>query len=353
MSEYQYYEFQAIDRPLKKADQAALRALSTRANITSTSFTNSYEWGDFKGDPVKLMERFFDVHLYLASWGTRQVMVRLPKALVPRDRLDRFLHGLDCATIHETGGHLILDISANYDEIDDDDDGSGWLGTLATLRADLLAGDCRMLCLVWLLAVQNKELPDEEPEPLLGTGPMTAALEAFANFFVLDPDLVAAAAERQVPAISGTALSTDAAKLISAMPDDEKTKLLLPQVSAERPRTAGELRARAEVIAEERNRAAAEEAAKERLIQAEKARKQQRARMDALERRGESAWMEVEMEIERRNASGYNTAMTLLSDLCAIAENRGTTMDFARRIAIIRERHARKAAFIARLQELH
>lgn len=43
MSEYQYYEFQAVDRPLGEADQKALRALSTRAQITTTSFTNSYE----------------------------------------------------------------------------------------------------------------------------------------------------------------------------------------------------------------------------------------------------------------------------------------------------------------------
>ena len=64
MSEYQYYEFQAIDRPLDKSDLKALRALSTRARITATSFTNSYEWGDFKGDPRSLMERWFDLHLY-------------------------------------------------------------------------------------------------------------------------------------------------------------------------------------------------------------------------------------------------------------------------------------------------
>ena len=51
MGEFQYYEFQAIDRPLDREDQAALRALSTRARITAASFTNHYEWGDFKGDP--------------------------------------------------------------------------------------------------------------------------------------------------------------------------------------------------------------------------------------------------------------------------------------------------------------
>src|SRR6202021_2874773 len=61
MSEYQYYEFQAIHRPVSEADRQALRDLSTRARITATSFTNTYEWGDFKGDPAKLMEQWFDL----------------------------------------------------------------------------------------------------------------------------------------------------------------------------------------------------------------------------------------------------------------------------------------------------
>lgn len=37
MSEYQYYEFLAIDRPLDKAAQNELRALSSRARITATT----------------------------------------------------------------------------------------------------------------------------------------------------------------------------------------------------------------------------------------------------------------------------------------------------------------------------
>ena len=47
VSEYRYYEVQAIDRPLGEADMEALRTLSTRARITATSFTNHYKWGDF------------------------------------------------------------------------------------------------------------------------------------------------------------------------------------------------------------------------------------------------------------------------------------------------------------------
>ena len=54
MSEYQYYEFLAIDRPLDDGEQAAVRALSTRAMISATSFVNEYHWGEFKGDPREL-----------------------------------------------------------------------------------------------------------------------------------------------------------------------------------------------------------------------------------------------------------------------------------------------------------
>jgi hypothetical protein len=43
MSECQYYEFLAIDRPLTSDEQGQLRSLSTRARITATSFTNEYQ----------------------------------------------------------------------------------------------------------------------------------------------------------------------------------------------------------------------------------------------------------------------------------------------------------------------
>ncbi len=44
MSEYQYYEFQALDKPLTKQQQKELRSLSSRAEITATSFVNEYNY---------------------------------------------------------------------------------------------------------------------------------------------------------------------------------------------------------------------------------------------------------------------------------------------------------------------
>ena len=228
MSEYQYYEFQAIDRPLGEADREALRTLSTRARITATSFTNHYEWGDFKGDPQRLMERWFDLHLYLANWGTRRLMIRLPKRLVDRTRLDVFLRGSDLAEVMELGEYLILDIYDDCDppEYDDWDDGSGWLGALAPLRAELISGDWRLPYLIWLAAVDNGSLRDEEREPIPGIGPLTGGLEAFAGFFRIDSDLVQAAAEAAANAAS-QALSSEAIRAaVAAIPAAEKAALL-------------------------------------------------------------------------------------------------------------------------------
>src|SRR5438270_456001 len=50
VSEYQYYEFQTVDRPLTDTEMKELRALSSRAEITRTSFSNEYNYGNFRGD---------------------------------------------------------------------------------------------------------------------------------------------------------------------------------------------------------------------------------------------------------------------------------------------------------------
>ena len=82
MSEYQYYEFQAIDQPLTAKEMAELRSYSTRARISPTSFVNDYSWGSFKGDEDAWMEKYFDAFLYLANWGTHVLKLRLPTHLL-------------------------------------------------------------------------------------------------------------------------------------------------------------------------------------------------------------------------------------------------------------------------------
>ena len=86
MSEYQYYEFLALDKALTDQQRAELRELSSRAEITATRFVNEYHYGDFRGSPEKLMELYYDAFLYLANWGTQHATDVPPAARTPRRR---------------------------------------------------------------------------------------------------------------------------------------------------------------------------------------------------------------------------------------------------------------------------
>lgn len=80
MNEYQYLEFQAIDRPLTTRETAVLRRYSSRATITPTRFANSSSYGNFKRDVSAWMDKYFDAFLLQANWGLNVLMLRLPGA---------------------------------------------------------------------------------------------------------------------------------------------------------------------------------------------------------------------------------------------------------------------------------
>jgi hypothetical protein len=140
MSEYQYYEFLAIDRPLTSEEMSILRALSTRAHITPVSFTNEYHWGNFSGNPDKLMEWFFDAHVYVANWMTAIFMVRVPIDAISKKTFEAMaVPGV--LDFKATESHWVitwsLHESENYDRFGVDN-GRGWMARLASVRDELL-----------------------------------------------------------------------------------------------------------------------------------------------------------------------------------------------------------------------
>lgn len=111
------YEFRAVDKPLTGEQLKRLRALSTRAAISPTSFVNTYEWGEFKGDSSRLMEQMFDAFLYWANWGTRLFQVRLPDNLGSLRRIKPYCIG-PFVRVRAHGKDLILELGS--EEIHDD-----------------------------------------------------------------------------------------------------------------------------------------------------------------------------------------------------------------------------------------
>jgi len=221
VSEYQYYDFRAIDRALTKAEMAELRSVSTRAAITSTSFTNHYEWGDLKADPLKLLEKYFDVFLYVANWGTREFYLRLPQEFVDYKLLRAMLPG-DAAQVRKSGNSVIVAFESQFED-DDLDDGTGWMGSLMSLRSDLLRGDLRCLYLGWLLCAQNEDFGEDELEPAVpaGLGELSAPLRSLIEFLGIDEDLVEVAATVSAPLNPGQDRE-ELAAWIQSLPEKEQ-----------------------------------------------------------------------------------------------------------------------------------
>lgn len=197
MSEYQYYEFQAVDRPLTREEMAELRSFSSRARITATRFTNEYHWGDFKGDPMKWMEQHFDAHLHTSNFGSRVFSLRFPLAWIDPEAF--FPYEVEGAVgLTRTPSHLILSFILNTEpgEYDEDEDNDGVLSDLLPIRSALAKGDRRALYIGWLAAVRNGLVDDETTEPPVppGLGATDGALDSLIGFLNLPEDLVEAAA---------------------------------------------------------------------------------------------------------------------------------------------------------------
>jgi hypothetical protein len=197
VSEYQYYEFQALDHPLTDADRAFLHSLSSRVEVTSTSASFTYSYGDFRGEPKQVLERCFDVMLYVANWGTKQLLFRLPRSLVNLADFDAYYFP-DIISTTLTSDYVILDINFEEEPLGWIE-GTDWVERLTPLRDELLGGDLRLLYLAWLKATQIA-IDETEEDPLEPPVPpnlqnLSAPLQAFVELVGIDEALLRAAAQ--------------------------------------------------------------------------------------------------------------------------------------------------------------
>jgi hypothetical protein len=115
MSEYQYYEFQAIDRPLTQEERAAICELSSRVKPTATSASFTYSYGNFRGDPKQVLARYFDIMYYITNWGTQQLMFRFPTSLIDREAIELYCID-DYISLSFVGDWAILDWEFSQEE---------------------------------------------------------------------------------------------------------------------------------------------------------------------------------------------------------------------------------------------
>jgi hypothetical protein len=375
MSEYQYYEWQTVDRILTAEEQAAVNRLSSHIDVSSSQAVVTYDWSDFKYDPKEVLLKYFDAHFYLANWGSLRLMFRFPKGLIDEADIEPYCvdEYISFETIDE---YQVLDLDFNPEN------GGGWMESDASLshfirlRADILDGDYRLLYLAWLKAMTVYGTPDydeyeeddvdspaydREPPVPPGLKKLSPALQSFVHVFEIDPFLVQAAAEASLDL--KRALAVDYGNLVSRLSraecDDFLTRLVegeagvgltlrkrlaafLPQ--PERPQVA-----QTRTIQQLLKRAEQFEKA-ERKRQAETARQKHFAEMKALAAREEQTWKKVDdlLDNGRKIASVYDEATGLLEKLNQLAEFQDTRDIFEQRLRRLAEKYSARSALMGR-----
>jgi len=371
MSEYQYYEFQALDRILTKTEQSYIESLSSRVELSPTKAAFTYSYGDFRGNPQDLLEKCFDVMLYMANWGTRQLLFRLPKKLVDATLIKQYCVD-DCISVSNTSNYLILDININDEEYQDWIEGEGWLSNLASLRDELLQGDCRVLYLAWLKAktrvCDDYALSEDESDVLEPPVPanlqkLSDSLQSFVEFFKVDNDLITVAA---TASNATQAEFTSLEALIPTLPEAERNEFLVkvlknePLIGVQLAKRLKELsNSQLTLVQSNGNRrllfqliASAKDCSKLRQQQELKAVKEARIRqLLALVPKEAKLWEEVFRLIAFKQSKSYDDAIAHLRNLRDLAEYQGKLEQFKLRVQEMQTDYSNRPGLLSRLQK--
>ncbi|MGO0308737.1 hypothetical protein ACTL6P_19440 [Endozoicomonas acroporae] len=356
MSEYQYYELVAVDRQLSKEEMGYLRGISSRAQISSTRFCNTYNYGDLKADPRQLLSRFFDAYVYVSNFGCKIFAIKVPRHLIDESTLLRYLLG-DICTYKSSGAHWIIEfVYEDEDGYDDEwDEGDGWMGSLLNIRSELMHGDYRSLYLAWLSQLDELEPDALSPAIPPGLDDLSASQSALCDFLKLDTQRVVAAAQVKSDYVTvqpEVLIDQYVMQLPEATARAQLKALLLDETGTARREQFAALVDKAQEIprsssvtvghllasARELRKKADEKAMMQKQLQ-------QQQKAESVAANEEAYWRRVEELFEQRGSSTvYSELSTKLGDLQLMAKmlNRQTAYD--QKLAELKQRYAKKTS---------
>jgi hypothetical protein len=335
MSEFQYIGFRAAEKPVRDKDLEYMPKQSSRAEITPWSFDNEYHYGDFRGDPLTMLRRGYDLHLHYANFGIRKLLIRLPCNLPAAPGAKPYFASDGLQFLKDErgpGGILSIDPFHEPGEQDELWNVEEFLDRLVPLRGEILEGDLRPLYLAHLaIRCDGEHDPEETTEGLVpaGLGKLTAPQRALAELFGLSEALIAAAAEGNPGQPEQEDLGDLQARWLEGLPQATKDAWLLDWLAdahssarsemlaefgksrptaawptVQRDRTIAELEAAAEDIDKKAVRAAAEKAARQRV-----------KRLAGMAADPAPTLRETERLVRLRSRDSYLEIATLLKDL--------------------------------------
>jgi hypothetical protein len=375
MSDYQYFEFQSLDRPLTAEQQAGMRRISPQVDLTPVRASFACTAGSFKAEPSAVLTQNFDAMIHLTGWGDKRLMFRFPAHLLDLQQVEAYGNSL--------GQHVTWSVRDHYAILDIHflrDPGAGWveaerwLPSLAPLRADILRGDYRVLYLSWLKSLTPEDAGDPALEPPVpaGLGDLSPQLEVFLELFEVDSYLLEVASRGSAqdsgfPPGSGRVppfgmAEADVRRALEALSRDESDAYLLQIARGEPLADVALLRRLRELavvsaagISPRRTTTQLLADAGETRVRSESqraldAKTQHIAELEDLAAREEQAWAVVGRLVAQRDARPQEEAVDLLLKLREAAAYKGHLPEFETRVAELCARVKGRRSLMGKLQ---
>jgi len=375
MSEYQYYEFAAIDGPISDEGLRYARSCSSRANVSRVRWQNTYTFGDFHGS-VDTLLKHYDAHFYIANWGTVRLGLGFLKGAIAPEAIQPYLRGgerhEDTLTVKETGNRCIVWWERNEEGGWGWTEGEGLIDQLIGVREELMRGDCRALFLGWLADFDPDEWRDPEdggvvmPPIPAGLEHPSPALEALIKHFPVDPDALAVAAGLSqastpdripIAAVLERLSVSEMRALLARVAEGggsgvtaELNRLTYPrvQIPAGQAMRCMDFAAKTIETREGRRKKEAEAAAAKRQREAE-LRMQHLA---SVMQRADTLWTGLDPLMDQKIASAYDQAAAQLEELRHAYAQAADLGAFQQRLSEFRLRYSNRPAMLRRIEKL-
>lgn len=375
MSEYQYYEFAAIDGPISDEGLRYARGCSSRANVSRVRWQNTYHFGNFHGS-VDTLLTYYDAHFYIANWGTVSLGLAFPKGVITPEALQPYLRGgehyEDTLTTKEIGGRCIVWWGRNEEGGWCETGGEGLIDELIGVREELMRGDCRALFLGWLADFDPDEWRDPGdgavvmPPIPAGLDRLSPALAALIEQFPVDRDALAVAAGLS-PASTADRIPIDAAlerlsvsemrALLARVAEGggagvmtELNRLTYPQVKIPVGQAMSCVDFAAKVIEtrEARQKKETEAAAAKRRREADL----RRQHLASVMRRADTIWLGFDPLMGQKVTLAYDQVAAQLQELRDAYAQAGDVGGFQQKLAEFRSRYSNRPAMLRRIEKL-